>query len=143
MKQSILLFILTSIIISCGKPCLDASTGPPNFQVEIVDAITNENVFTNGTYTQNQLQITTLNSTSFDYNFYSENNLNIISISPAWDKGTFETTIKLGPDIIIPISTKIKKAETDCYKNYFIETVIISNYENNFDTVNYIHRIKI
>lgn len=143
MIKSILVIILAVIFYSCDKPCQDASTGPPNFRIEIIDAVTNENVFTNGTFTQNQLQVTPSNSTSFNYSFISENNLNILVISPAWEEGTFTTTIKLGADITIPIITKVKKVSDDCNTNYVIETVTINNYENHFDQENYIYKIKI
>ena len=143
MKKSILVIILTVILYSCNKPCQDASTGPPNFRIEIIDAVTNENVFTNGSFTQSQLQVTSTNSPSFNYNFISENNLNIIVISPAWEEGIFTTTLKLGADITIPITAKVKKVADDCNTNYVIETVTITNYQSYIDQENYIYKIKI
>lgn len=143
MKKSIFVIIFALFLYSCDKPCQDASTGPPSFSIEIIDAVSNENVFTNGTFTQSQLQVTPTNSASFYYSFISENNLNILTISPAWEEGTFTTTLKLGEDITIPIIAKVKKVSNDCHTNYGIETVTISNYESHFDQENYIYKIKI
>lgn len=82
MKKIVVIFWIVNIFYSCEKPCNESGTGPPIFIIEIVDG-NNQNVFTNGTYTQDQLQITSNNSPNFDYYFISENSLNQISISPA------------------------------------------------------------
>jgi hypothetical protein len=143
MKNYILGIVIAVLFYACDKPCQDASTGPPSFSIEIIDAVTNENVFTNEAFTQSQLQVTSTNSTLFNYSFISDNNLNILLISPAWEEGTFTTTLKLGADITIPIIAKVKKVSDDCNTNYVIETVTINNYENYFDQENYIYKIKI
>lgn len=143
MKKLIALFTVLFVLYSCEKPCGEASTGPPNFRVEIIDATTNENVFTNGTYTQAQLQVTTPNSTSFNYSFISENNANVIGISPAWTEGTFTTYIKLNNAITIPVQTKVYKSTTKCFENYFIEKVEVIGYTFTQDAQTGIYKIKI
>ncbi len=143
MKKNSFLFAFILLLYSCEKPCGEASTGPPNFRVEIIDASTNENVFTNGTYTQAQLQVTTPNSTSFNYSFISENNYNVIGISPAWTEGTFTTFIKLNNTVIIPIQTKVYKSSTKCFENYFIEKVEVIGFTYTQDAQTGIYKIKI
>jgi hypothetical protein len=131
------------LLYSCEKPCGEASTGPPGFKVAIIDASTNEDVFSNGTYTQAQLQVTTPNSTSFNYSFISENNNNLIGISPAWIDGVFTTYIKLNNTITIPIQSKVYKSATKCFENYFIEKVEVIGYVYSFDAQTGIYKIKI
>lgn len=143
MKKSIFGITLFFLFYACDTPCQEASTGPPNFSIEIIDAVSNENVFSNGTFIESQLQVTSENSTSLDYSFIAENNLNIIIISPAWEKGTFTTNVKLGDGIIIPIVSVIKKVSDDCYTNYVIQSVTINNYDYYYDTENYNYKIKI
>ncbi|MFT7250888.1 MAG: hypothetical protein ACI9FW_000605 [Flavobacterium sp.] len=70
MNSKMLVFIIFYLLLfSCDKveDCTNASTGTPYFFVEIVDSTTNENVFTNGTYTENQLSVSTYPLTSSFY----------------------------------------------------------------------------
>jgi hypothetical protein len=143
MKKLILLIVFSALFYSCEKPCEEASIGSPGLRIEIVNATTNENVFTNGTYTQNQVQVTTANSTSQEYSFISENNLNVIALSPAWTEGTFTTTIKLNNVVTILIVTKIYKSSSRCFENYFIENVSVTGYSYSQDLSTGILKIKI
>ena len=143
MKKILYLFVISCLFYSCDEPCNEASLGPPSFMIEIIDATTNENVFSNGTYTQSQLDITTPTSLTFQYSFTSEDNLNIISISPAWKDGTFTTYVNLNNEITIPIVTVIKKVSTRCQTNYILKSVSIVGFENSFDSESGIYKIKI
>ena len=143
MKKIILIIVFNALLYSCEKPCGEASTGPPSLRIEIVDATTNENVFSNGTYTQSQVQVTTANSSSQGYSFISENNFNVIALSPAWAEGTFTTIIKLNNVVTIPIVTKIYKSTTRCFENYLLESVTVTGYSYSQDQSTGIYKIKI
>ena len=145
MKNFFLLFIVIIICSSCEveSPCGIASTGPPLFTVEIIDAATNENVFTNGTYTEQQLKVTTPYSTYFDYFFISENNFNVINIFPGATDGTYTTYIKVGDQITIPIESKVYKSSSRCYTNYFMENIEVKGFDYTLDKEKGIYKIKI
>jgi hypothetical protein len=147
MNSKMLVFIIFYLFLfSCDKAedCPEASTGPPYFFVEIVDSATNENVFTNGTYTENQLSVSTYPLTSsFSYSFLSENNENLISITPSWTEGVFKTTLKLDNQAVIPLTTYIVKRESRCHTNYFIENLVIDGFEYQIDVETGIYKIKI
>lgn len=62
--------------------CGDCSTPPESFSFEIVDDISGENFFTNGTYNPAQIRIVnTLNNAQLEFSFIGENNINLIQIS--------------------------------------------------------------
>jgi hypothetical protein len=143
MKKSIFLIIIITFFYSCEEPCPIGNTGPPSFTVEIVDATTNENVFTNGTFSENQLQVTTEGSLTQSYGFISDENLNRIIITPAWSEGVFLTKIKLNNEIVIPIRTLITKSSTKCFENHFITNLVVENYAYTFDNQNGVYKIKI
>jgi hypothetical protein len=142
MKKSIFLIIIITFFYSCEQ-CNEASVGPPSFTVEIVDATTNENVFTNGTFSESQLQVTTEGSLTQKYGFISDENLNRIIITPAWSEGVFLTKIKLNNEIVIPIRTLITKSSTKCHENHFITNLVVENYVYTFDNQNGVYKIKI
>lgn len=142
MKKFILVCTLL-LLYSCEKPCGEASTGPPQFKVELIDATTNENVFTSGRFTQSQLLVTTPNSSSFGYTFISENNRNMIGISPAWIDGNFTTYIKLGDQITIPIKSVVYKTSNRCFENYFLKSVEVVGFPYSLETETGIYKIKI
>ncbi len=145
MKKLILFFIVIVLSSSCEveSPCGIASTGPPLFTIEIIDSATNENVFTSGTYTEQQLKVTTANSTYFDYFFISENNYNVINIFPGVTDGTYTTYIKLNDKVTIPIESKVVTRSSKCYSNSFIEKVEIIGFEYTLDKETGIYKIKI
>jgi hypothetical protein len=142
MKKIIFLIIIITFFYSCEQ-CNEASVGPPSFTVEIVDVTTNENVFTNGNFSESQLQVTTEGSLTQSYGFISDENLNRIIITPAWSEGVFLTKIKLNNEILIPIRTLITKSSTKCHENYFITNLVVENYAYTFDNQNGVYKIKI
>ena len=145
MKKIMALIGLVVLSLSCDLkgPCIEISVGPPYFTVEILDKTSNENVFTNGTYKQNQLEVNTESSTSGSYMFISENNRNVIGITPSLQEGTFTTTIILNNQITIPIKTIIVERYSSCHANTFIESVIVNGYSFTYDESTGIYKIKI
>ena len=81
MKKVFLLLILL-VLSSCSKKddettCLPL---PNNIDINIVDKISGENVFTIGIFTQSQLQIVTNPANQFPVKFYQEGQQNIFTI---------------------------------------------------------------
>ncbi len=82
-KLNLVLILLAVIFQSCNNDdCGDCFTPPENFKFELVDKASGENLFTNGTFEPNQIEITNiLNNSSTEFTFISENNLNLIQIN--------------------------------------------------------------
>jgi hypothetical protein len=137
--KSILLIgiVVISLFFSCSERCGDSVNLPGNILIEIVDLNTNENVFINGAYNESQLTIS-VNPPNANTNFklITENNLNVISISPILTSGTFVTTLNLNNEFYIPIETKTEKVETNCSTNYIFSSfkVIGFDWEQNTET---------
>ena len=149
MKKIIALIGLVVLSLSCESEgvtpeTLLCSSGPPKYYIEIVDKTTNENVFTNGTYSQNQVKITTENTTAESFRFVAKSaeNANVIEIIPAFQEGTFTTTVTINNEIKIPIESKIYLSESEC-KNLFIESVNVIGYSYTYDEATGIYTIKI
>ena len=124
MKNLFYLFLLI-VISSCSKD-KDESTClplPNNKDINIVNKITGENVFSNGTFTQNQLQIVTNPANLFSVNFTQNSGLNIFTIIPIKTEGFINFSIVLNNEITIPLKTKII-INNGCGTNYYFENII-------------------
>jgi hypothetical protein len=124
-----LLFFLVIINSQCFEKCNDASTGPPNFTIEIISVTTGEDVFTKGTYQSNQITIIDEKNQNINFRFFNENSVNLIQIRPASEAGNKTIKLKIGNEVIININFEIIKASTKCGTNYSVRNISIGNYQ--------------
>ncbi|MEN8125871.1 MAG: hypothetical protein ABFR32_12170 [Bacteroidota bacterium] len=117
MKSIIYSLTLILLLTSCDD-CKDIScfTPPPSFSFEIVDKQTEENLFTNGTYSEDQIQVfNTLTNNPIDYTFIGEEDINIINIfSLGWETEEVDVTIKIGEDIEFNFFVDAERKNEDC-----------------------------
>lgn len=82
MKSTLKLLLISFLFFqSCNSgDCNQNCTSPPlTFGFELLDKTTGENLFTNGTYEQSQIEIANLSGTeNIPFTFIDENNQNII-----------------------------------------------------------------
>lgn len=145
MRRINLIFILFAIlVVGCKKhKCVDYSCfSPPRyFQFDLVDKTTGENVFTNGTYTESDIEIINLlDSTIYDdfsFNEYATNWIEIRSIG--WQSEIVNLSINiLGNHIFNFYVDAIRKNEHCCSFTEYNEIKIDSaNYEFNANTDSY------
>lgn len=127
MKKVFLLLILL-VLSSCSKKddettCLPL---PNNIDINIIDKISGENVFTIGMFTQSQLQIVTNPANQFPVNFYQEGQQTIFTIFPIKAEGIINFSIVLNNEITIPIKAKII-INNGCGTNYYFESITSEN----------------
>ena len=83
-KTYLLLTILIAFIQGCkdNNDCNELCFTPPeNFQFEIVDKTSGENLFTNGTYNVQDIIVTNvMDNSPVEFTFISENDMNLIQI---------------------------------------------------------------
>ena len=108
-KINIILILFVVIFQSCNNDdCGDCFTPPENFRFELVDKTSGENLFTNGTYESNQIEITNVSTnSSADFTFISENNINLMQINGIG----FQTEI---------VNLKIDIGDTNIF-NFFVD----------------------
>lgn len=78
MKKSLSVLIMLSIIFQACDNCGECFTPPQSFQFEIVGKANGENLFTNGTFSPNDIEMTDVLNKPFGFSFVSENNINLI-----------------------------------------------------------------
>ena len=122
------LFILV-LFNSCNK-CegIACSAGPPNFTLELVDAVTGENLFTTGRYNASNINVTDeLGQHAFTL-FTAEDNRNTIRISTKETEGEQKLTLSVGADLSIPIKVKVGFGTSGCCSSYYTEDVAVQGY---------------
>lgn len=130
MKNLFYIFFLI-VICSCSKDkdetnCVPA---PNNIDINIVDKITGENVFTSGMFKQNQVQILTNPANQFPVNFTQNTGLNTLTIVPIKAEGFINFSIILNNQITIQLKAKII-VNNGCGTNYYFESITSLGNEN-------------
>lgn len=120
------------LLLACSKKEETICQPKPNIiEINIVNKLDNQNVFTTGTFSKNQLSILTNPANQFAINFnqYSSNT-DIFRIEPIRIVGNINFSIILNNQITIPLTAKIIK-NTACGEFYYFENIISndSNYE--------------
>ncbi len=129
MKKSLFLLLLVISSYSCNiNDCQDYETGPPIMYVEIVDADSGENLFTNDTYQASDLEIINKNGVDVDFYFIDENDYNMIQFTPYSYSEKNIIYIKVGEDIDAKILFDVVDHSGECYSAYFIENKEVENY---------------
>lgn len=145
MKNIIKLLLLVTVISvqSCSneKNCEDylCNTPPSPFLFEIVDKTTGENLFTNGTYQPEQIELVYLydNTSNLDFTFFDENNVNIIQInSIGWKTEQANILVKISDDNIFNLLVDAERAYEDCcsFTKYHEIKIENSEFELNNET---------
>ncbi|MDV7186380.1 hypothetical protein R3X25_03725 [Lutibacter sp. TH_r2] len=131
MKKIVLLFVFLTAI-SCKKEdkCdgIDCFTPPQTFIFELVDKTTGDNLFTTGSLNSSEITVVDENTTSVNFNFISENNLNLIELSEiGWNMGLNYYTVKVD-SIEFTIFLEMESKHENCCWFFSVKQFNISNY---------------
>ncbi|WP_264559228.1 hypothetical protein [Flavobacterium sp. N2270] len=144
-KYSIIfLFLLTVITLSCTKENCSENVIPPQASVfiEVLDEDTDENVFTNETYTVGDISVTEFDDTEVDFVLITRDSLNLIQIFPKTNvELDNKIYLNIADDETIEIQYDVETLNTECYTQKRIINVNIPFYT--FTEENQIFRIKI
>lgn len=129
-KISILLLSIITLFSCDPSDCGDMlySTGPPILHVEIVDADSGENVFTNGTLLASDIIVINENEDNVNFNFIDENDYNIIQFTPYTYSEKNTVFIKIGENINAKVTFNVKEIKGDCNTVHYIENILVENF---------------
>lgn len=139
------LFILL-IIQSCSDDdCsdIDCFTPPNPFVFELVDKQTGENLFTNGYFNSEDIEIINIDdNTEIGYIFISENDINMIEIiSIGWKTEIVECTLNINDSEILSLYVDAKRINGNCCSFTSYEEIRIENTDYEYDDQTTIYRI--
>jgi hypothetical protein len=145
MKVKSLFFVLVIALFSvnCSKNCSENATPPKaSIFIELVDATTNENLFTNLTFTQGDIVIKDLEDEAVNFSFVTKDNLNLIQIFPATDVALNNNILLyLGTSETITMQYNVEVVQTECYTQKKIIDLVTPDYSTTVE--NQIYTIKI
>ncbi len=136
------LVLFTALILnSCSVDnCdVDCNSGPLSLSFELLDKTTGENLFTNGTFNQDDIKVLDLdnNNSGVSYDFISEDNLNIIILGPfGWEKEIANYNLKVNDLNIFTLNLDAEQKTEDCCS--FVQLndlqIVDATYELNLET---------
>ena len=142
--KSLFIVLITALLsVNCSESCSE-NASPPQASVfiELVDATTDENLFTNLTYTEGDIVVKDVDDQDVDFSFVTKDDLNLIQIFPSTSvTANNAITVYMGTTEIIEIQYNVETINTDCYTQKKIIDVVTPNYTTTF--TNQIYTIKI
>lgn len=139
-------FIGLIITQACNtNDCEDIAcfTPPRGFAFELVDAETKENVFTNGTFDPDEIEVLNIvDNSGRDFSFISENEVNIIQIgSIGWETEVAEVVLKVGDADILNLYVDSERVSENCCNFSKYNEIRIDNAEYELDQQSGIYTI--
>jgi hypothetical protein len=135
-------FCLAVLSFESCSDCGECFTPPAPFIFEIVDADTNENLFTNGTYNKGGLTIKDQDDIGiFNFDFITENELNWLIInSIGWKTEKVEYQIKHINDTLFNLKVDATRKSEDCcsFTDYNKIEILDANFTRDEQTGNFI-----
>lgn len=118
MKKLILpFFVLTfSLMIACSdEECGECFTPPNYFFFELVDSNTGENLFTNGTFNSDDIEVLDASDHRIEFSFIEDNDINLIEINTiGWQTEIVNYRINIASENIFDLYVDAKRLNEDC-----------------------------
>uniref|UniRef100_UPI0025BAC1FE hypothetical protein n=1 Tax=Maribacter sp. TaxID=1897614 RepID=UPI0025BAC1FE len=134
MKNNILIALITFVFIfnscdDCGDK--DCFTPPEGFTFELVDKTTKENLFTNESFSSNEISVTNLaDNSNLEFNFIDEDDVNLIQInSIGWESETVNALITVSGIDIFNLIVDAERTTEDCCEFTRYNDISIENAE--------------
>jgi hypothetical protein len=144
-KINLILVLFTIILQGCNNDdCGSCFTPPQSFRFEIVDKTSGKNLFTNGTFAPENLEITDNlnNNETIEFSFISENDINLIQIgSIGWETETVNLKISISDNHIFNFYVDAERKTADCCNYTEYNQITITNSEFELDTQTEIYKI--
>ena len=144
---SILAIIILILTQSCKKKneCEDIAcfTPPSPFRFELVDKLTGENLFTNGTFNSDDIKVIKLDDKSnVEFTFIDENDYNIIQINTiGWKTEIVNYSIQISTENIFNLYVSAERLNENCCSFTRYKEIKIENSEFELNQTNGIYKI--
>lgn len=145
MKRALIIFCLGILLLGCDENCEDTAcfTPPNTFNFEVLDSDTRENLFSNETFSANQIKVTnSVGNNSLDFSFNTENNVDILVInSIGWVTEQVKANVSVNDLTLFDLSVDAERKNENCCTFTEYNEISIENAEFELDTESGIYRI--
>ena len=146
MKNKFYLLLLTTIVFtaSCSNDdCGECFTPPNSLYLELLDKETDENLFSNGTYDADQIEILrSIDNSSVGFTFIGENDKNIIAINEiGWKTEKVNLLVNVSDLTLISLFVDVERLSEDCCSYSNFNEIRVSNAESTLDPETGIYQI--
>lgn len=142
--------IITLFLLIFSLSCSDDACGdvlcftPPSpFEFELLDKVTGENLFTNGTFNPNDIKvINRADQRAVEFAFISENDYNIILVHTiGWQTETVNYSFQVGSETLFDLFVAAERMDSDCCAHTEYHEIRIENTEFQRDASTGIYKI--
>ena len=146
------LILIAAMILLCTQACTDRDcedllcfTPPIPFAFELVDKNSGENLFTNGTFDSDDIEVVNVSDNSRrEFVFISEDALNIIQIgSLGWENEIAEVVLKVGDQKILNVYVDSERVSENCCNFTKYNEIRIDNADYELDQQSGIYTVLI
>jgi len=146
------LILIAAMILLCTQACTDRDcedllcfTPPIPFAFELVDKNSGENLFTNGTFDSDDIEVVNVSDNSRrEFVFISEDALNIIQIgSLGWENEIAEVVLKVGDQTILNVYVDSERVSENCCNFTKYNEIRIDNADYELDQQSGIYTVLI
>ena len=146
------LILIAVMILLCAQACTDRDcedllcfTPPIPFAFELVDKNSGENLFTNGSFDSDDIEVVNVSdNSSREFVFISEDALNIIQIgSIGWENEIAEVVLKVGDQTILNLYVDSERVSENCCNFTKYNEIRIDNADYELDQQSGIYTVLI
>jgi hypothetical protein len=145
-KIKFLALIFLIFTQSCDE-CEDTAcfSPPSSFEFELVEKLTGENLFTNGTFDSNNIKIINLdNQSNVEFRFIDENDYNIIEINTiGWNTEIVNYSIQISSTSVFELFVNAERLDKNCCTYTEYKEIRIKNIDFELNKENGIYKILI
>lgn len=131
MKRTLQLIVVLFLTISCDlNDTVDCFTPPRQFNFDLVDATTLDNLFLNDTFTEGAIKVydESDNEIAFELIYYNESY--ILSLSEiGWNLDPKTYTIELSPDVSVVFQLDMDQVSSDSCTYFEVTAFDVVDYE--------------
>ncbi len=132
MKRILQLIVVLFLAISCNlkDDCGECFTPPPQFNFDIVDAITGENLFLNETFAEEAVRVYDELGSEVEFKLVFHRERYILSLSEiGWELDPKIYTIELSTNIKVSFILDMDQASSDCCTYFEVKEFKVLDYE--------------
>ncbi len=145
MKKTLLLIVILFSTISCDLgDDVDCFTPPRQFNFDLVDATSLENLFLDDAFTEETLKVYDETDTEVNYELVLYNERYILSLNEiGWELEAKTYTIELSPEVSVVFQLDMDKVTSDSCTYFEVKTFEVEDYEYEQDSTTGIIQVKI